>query len=236
MSTPQATAPTGYSPSHMDTNTLSCRMMQQAHELHMKAEAHSVTQAIIQGTVTDKEYASYLANYYLIFEALEKLKGSVPGQLSNSCFNRTIGIQTDLQKVYPQSSFEAYATLHTQATKKYVHYLESISHLPHLLLAHCYVHYLGIMAGGQIQSAKITTKWPEAVSLYDFATSCSSCSVANTFALRGKIKDELNARQYTGTQQQEMIQEAKAAFQYTYNVFEDIASQHHAGQSSSSDY
>jgi heme oxygenase len=119
-------------------------------ELHSKAEKMEFNQRMFRGELSTEEYAKYLYQQLIIFEAIEAK------QLPHPSLARVDKVKEDLLELksdkieYLPTAFE------------YSEYLSSLTQEE--LLPHIYLNYLALAYGGQMMKTKV----PGSGKMYDF--------------------------------------------------------------------
>lgn len=123
---------------------------------HRSAERNRFAKYLISGNITPHEYATYLYNVYLQYNALELLAENhelLDTKLANKIYSDFMKIK-DKNHLY--SVFDA--------SRKYIWYLKTIENDPEKIMAHVYVRHMGDLSGGQIIAKKV----PGEASMYNF--------------------------------------------------------------------
>jgi len=119
-------------------------------DFHKNAERQNFARKLLKGELTDESYAEYLANQYIIYEALERWakKAGILDGIEDIC--RADAIKKDIdQLMYGGFIIKKSAIKYTN----WVHHLYNFK--PILLLAHIYVRHFGDLHGGQMIARRV---------------------------------------------------------------------------------
>jgi len=169
------------------------------NEKHKRAERSKLVHRMLKGAMTEKQYYEYLSNQlmaYYILESYADYKKLFDGIES---IKRTTNISNDLRELEQKHGFET--IMITDATKRYIDYIQDISADPDKLLAHIYVRHMGDLSGGQIIKRYV----PGSGTYYDFSEDVN--------VLKEKLRSKLNDL---------MAEEANKCFDMIYEMFEEL--------------
>jgi len=114
------------------------------HNNHVKAENHKFTKLLLSGTMSKKIYATFLANQFVQYQALETsakhLLAEIPGLARSELILQD---WTELQE----------SVIFFNSTAEYCKYVKGLT--DHQLWAHIYVKHMGDLYGGQLIKTKI---------------------------------------------------------------------------------
>lgn len=120
---------------------------------HKQAEQMPFNQKIMEGKITEKEYADYLRSQYDIFSTIEAKFG-----LPHSEMTRSENILDDLTTLGVEDLGSP-----GNKTREYCNYLSSLNSFEEVF-PHIYLNYMAVMMGGQILKSKV----PGSGRMYDF--------------------------------------------------------------------
>jgi heme oxygenase len=120
---------------------------------HQLAEEHSFTKLLLTGNISNKIYATFLANQLLQYQVLEHCAIHLLKNISGLA--RSDLILQDLLELGEHVIF-------FNSTLEYCQYVKKLD--DHALLAHIYVKHMGDLYGGQIIKQKI----PGSGNMYNF--------------------------------------------------------------------
>lgn len=175
---------------------------------HDAAEAHPLTALIMSGEMSPAMYYEFLCNQLAIYKSVEA-KAHEYGLLAElPGIDRVQAINEDLEELRREHNlfeFEFYDSARLHANR--IHLLDKSG-----VLAHMYVQHMGDMYGGQL----LKTKLPGSCKRYDFVD-------------RGQIVSNLRAMLTD-----DLADEACQAFNFTLDLFDDIANKHNLWDSGQS--
>ena len=166
---------------------------------HQRAERSWFARLMFSGQISDQDYANYLKQQYICYNALEKRFDSLSGDVSfpDSGLKRADSINEDLLELCAEP--DSIPIL--KVTDDYTDYI--LNQCPeHLLYAHVYVRYLGDLKGGQMISKRV----PGSGKYYQFN---------NPEILEGKIRAILR-------DDDDFVSEANKCFNYANDLFDQL--------------
>lgn len=191
---------------------------------HEEAENGVFTQSIMKGTITPAIYRQFLAELYEIYKAIEETAEQnkehetfgvthFPTEL-----NRVGAIEKDLEYYYGANWKEEVKSL-APTTAKYVARIKEVGKTnPTLLIAHCYVRYLGDMSGGRQIKYKLMKHFnsQDGVAFFVFD------QIDNVAHFKEYYFGRMNSITINDNQLAELVIEAKKAFQFNIDLFKDM--------------
>ena len=171
---------------------------------HTYVEELPFVQYLLKGNVSEEHYVVYLAEMAEIYSRLESLADQV-GLLNDlNGLHRAQRIREDLEELSP-----GHVTVLTASTQTYLQYLDQLAQSDRspYLFAHVYVRHLGDMYGGKLIARAVpgTGRW------YQFDN-------------RSELVKAFNAKLSL-----DLADEAKVAFGYFGDIFQDIWSRINIG-------
>jgi heme oxygenase (biliverdin-producing, ferredoxin) len=216
------------------STSLAERLKSETRALHVAAERSSFMGALLRGQMDRPAYGDLLRNLHAIYAALEPALArhaahpALAPMLTPALW-RVPALVHDLQLLdgaagSQRPSFQPLQSIQP-ATRAYVERLHALdATAPELLLAHAYVRYLGDLSGGQmLRSVVARTLAPDcahAVAFYDFGDE------GQTRALTAAFRAGLVQVQVDGRQTDELVDEAKSAFERHRQLFTELATAH----------
>ncbi|XP_014784795.1 heme oxygenase 1 [Octopus bimaculoides] len=194
---------------------------------HEEAENGIFTQSIMKGTVTPAIYRQFLAELYEIYKAIEETAElnkehetfgvtHFPTEL-----NRVGAIEKDLEYYYG-ANWKEEAKSQVPTTTKYVARIKEVGKTnPTLLIAHCYVRYLGDMSGGKQIKYKLMKHFnlgssEDGVAFFVFD------QIDNVAHFKDYYFGRMNSISINDDQLADLVAEAKKAFQFNIDLFKDM--------------
>jgi heme oxygenase len=192
-------------------------------ELHREAERAGIMRDLLRGRVARDGYCALLRNLHALYWALETnlaRHGADPAiaQISLPALARCAALVEDLESLH-NANWERDIPLRP-AMLRYVDRLDAVSRTePRKLVAHAYVRYLGDLSGGQIVRRVIASA---------FALAEDSGQAFYRFpevpdVLAARLRAELNSIALAREEQERLVQEARLAFRYHIELFNQLA-------------
>lgn len=203
---------------------LSATIRAASREQHTEAENSSFVVDLMKGRLSLSDYARYLANLAVVYEALEKqtargtaFAGSDP--IWDAKLNRLPKIENDLVQLgHPHWRTELHAT---DAAQEYARHISSLNGRADIrLLAHHYTRYLGDLSGGQAIAALVARHYgatEDQLSFYRFP------DIESIVHYKENYRKQLDALPVTDADQDLLIAEVQRAFRVNQSIFDDLA-------------
>ncbi|XP_073504706.1 heme oxygenase 2-like isoform X2 [Phyllobates terribilis] len=147
------------------------------------------------------------------------LKGRIKRELFKE-LHRAEALQKDLVYFYGEDWKDTIQCF--EATQAYVDRIRYFGlHKPELLVAHAYTRYMGDLSGGQIlkkvaQRALHLPSTGEGIQFYMFD------DVTNAYKFKQLYRARLNTLELNAEAKEDMVEEAKKAFQFNMQLFEEL--------------
>jgi heme oxygenase (biliverdin-producing, ferredoxin) len=212
----------------MDDYPLSKRLYEETKSVHEQIESMDFILALRNLKLSQKEYAQYLADLKVIYEALEN--GLEDNQelpaikaVYDPKINRVQKLEADLR------SFESENLKPTEAAKEYAEHLQNLSkQAPAYLLAHAYVRYLGDLSGGRMMKKYIEQLFPgEHTAFYNFDELLGDNAIGAKYVdYKNAWKRNLDHLNFTENEKASLVEEAKKGFIYAGNLFNSYSKVH----------
>lgn len=189
---------------------------------HREAETSRVVQSLFRGLVTRDVYGKLLECLYHLYNELERqIEIHRSTEYIDKFYfpelNRAESLYSDLI-FFMGNSYNPGSPL--EKTAKYIDHIKYISGQdPLKLIAHAYVRYLGDLSGGQILGRVIRKT---------FALSSGSGDLFYTFPIedvdqfKNKYRAQLDALPLDKFRKEEILSEAKLAFQLNGEMFSEL--------------
>ncbi|KAF9434921.1 heme oxygenase (decycling) 1 [Entomortierella beljakovae] len=205
---------------------LAADLKESTKSVHTMAERSKFVRHFFRGEITSDVYIKYLISLYYVYRALEM---SLERHRDNSNvdlvyfpeqLSRMKAIEEDLE-FYNGSEWRSTLTAITPAQKSYIDALERCDTTkPELLIAHCYVRYLGDLSGGQILSKKLQkhNNLPEGkgVAFYTFG------NIEDKESFKELYRKRLNQVAVDSETYIEIIEESQQAFVKVIDIFQEL--------------
>ncbi len=213
------------------TAALAERLKTETRALHRAAERSAFMAALLRGDMQREGYGLLLSNLHALYSALELALGRHASHVMIApvflpALWRTQALELDLQALHGSAWRGRLALM--PATQAQVVRLQALdADAPERLLSHAYVRFLGDLSGGQILrrivagSAGLGAQ--DALNFYDFGDAAAARAL--TLAFRTGI-DRLPSNP---AQEEAIVDEAKRAFEWHLQLFDELASASGAG-------
>lgn len=193
--------------------------------IHAKVERHPFVQRIMDQSLLAHQYGEHLTDLVLVYKTMEfELRESQRKEprlkaVFYPLLERAEALAKDLQ----DENFADVRKEPTLAAREYSNRLIFLGECsPLLLIAHAYVRYLGDLSGGMILNKKIVSRWPNASHFYDFRELLEVSGKKSAMGFKALYKESLNNIALTAKEREELIEEAKMAFELSASLFEAI--------------
>ncbi|GAB1610251.1 heme oxygenase 1-like [Argonauta hians] len=195
---------------------------------HEEAENGVFTQSIMKGTVTPSIYRQFLVELYQIYSAMEEMAELNQDHETFGAthfpveLNRVGAIEKDLEYYYGGPEWKTLAKSVAPTTAKYVARITEVGNTnPTLLIAHCYVRYLGDMSGGRQIKYKLSKFFnlgnsKQGLQFFEFD------QISNIKDFKDFYFGRMNSISIDDGQLTELVNEAKQAFRYNIDLFHDM--------------
>lgn len=205
-----------------EMKSLTDRMKERTKQIHQDVTFRPFLEKIRREEADERSYCQYLTDLRAVFEELEFELSFLPTDsalsglyVANLC--RKEAISNDI------AQFQIESLESGKAAKEYVRHLKEIgSKKPHLLAAHAYTHFLALLFGGQLLGGHVRKKWENAAQMYDFNDLLKETGCKATRDYANQYKDKLNQIPFTAAEQEELVEEAQAAFEMTDRMVQEL--------------
>lgn len=204
--------------------SLSATIRAASRAQHTEAENSSFVVDLMKGRLSLEDYARYLANLAVVYEALEQqtaqgIAFAGSAAIWDERLNRLPRIEEDLVHLgYSPWRSELPAT---PAARAYAEHIASLSGRSDIrLLAHHYTRYLGDLSGGQAIAALVARHYgatEQQLSFYRFP------EIEDIVRYKENYRSQLDALALTETQRDLLISEVQLAFRENQSIFDDLA-------------
>ncbi|KAK6165815.1 hypothetical protein SNE40_022656 [Patella caerulea] len=195
-------------------------------DLHRAVENKPFVQTMIMKTITRPAYATYLSQLYFIYKAMEE----VGEHCQNDPYVKPLYFPTELnrEKALIEDLVYFYGEKwesKIKCTPATIRYIDRITYLgesnPAMLIPHNFVRYFGDLSGGQVLKYKMRkslklNEEDKGVQFYIFENVVDGNKFMQFYTNR------LNALELSNAMYDEMLEEARNAFQLNMDLFEDL--------------
>lgn len=205
---------------------LALRLREATAQAHTAAERTAFVRHLFKGTLPREGYVAFLRSLHPVYQALEeglKATTSDPAvrMVYDPALNRTAALEQDLAWFAGPS----WASLPVAAPAvAYAEHLRRVAATaPAGLAAHAYVRYLGDLSGGQMMGKRVATTYgagEAGTNFYAFP------DVPDLDARKHQYRAMLTALPLDAAQQDMVVQEAIAGFDYARQMFETLDREH----------
>ncbi|QHC69166.1 biliverdin-producing heme oxygenase [Rathayibacter sp. VKM Ac-2801] len=207
-STPASTAPPG----------VAAALREATSEEHRHAESRGYITALMQGTLSLREFARYLGQLLPVYEALESRRPARedPALLHDTAVHRVAALRSGLAAL----GVDPASIVPLDATARYVARLESLGEDDGLLhVAHHYTRYLGDLSGGQAIATMMTRHYgatAEQLAFFRFD------GIPNAVHFKRVYRAQLDKLALAPGALDAMVAEARLAFALNAAVFDAL--------------
>ena len=191
--------------------------------LHREAERAGIMRELLRGNVTRGVYCALLRNLQALYMTLE---GNLIRHAADPAIElislpklaRSAALASDLEALHG-ARWEREIPLEA-AMVRYVERLDDLARTaPRTLLAHAYVRYLGDLSGGQIVRRVIAL----ALALTEDTGQAFYRFSEAPEVLAARLRSALDSIVLTSEEQARLVDEARLAFRYHIELFEQLA-------------
>ena len=204
-------------------STLATALREGTVELHREAERAGIMRELLRGRISRGGYCALLRNLHALYVTLEahlKRHAADPAiaLIPLPVLARGAALVSDLESLHG-ARWEREIPLQP-AIVRYVERLDDVARSdPRALLAHAYVRYLGDLSGGQIVCRVIA---PALALTEDSGQAFYRFSEAPE-VLAARLRSALDSIALTPAEQARLVDEARLAFRYHIELFEQLA-------------
>ena len=190
--------------------------------LHREAERAGIMRELLRGRVTRGGYCALLRNLHALYWTLEAnltrhAADPAIALIPLPALARGAALASDLESLYG-ACWEQEIPLQP-AMVRYVERLDDVARTdPRALLAHAYVRYLGDLSGGQIVRRVIAS----ALALTEDSGQAFYRFSKAPEALAARLRSALDSSALTSEEQARLVDEARLAFRYHIELFEQL--------------
>ena len=201
---------------------LAGRLREATGTAHSAAERTAFVKHLFKGTLPREGYVGLIRALYPVYVALEASMGAhkddaVVGMVYDPALNRAESLEQDLV-FFAGKDWKSIPVV--KAASDYAAHLTALgTTMPRGLVAHAYVRYLGDLSGGQMMGrsvAKTYAAGEAGTNFYNFK------KVSDVNGRKNTYRAALTALPLTPKEQDEVVQEAIAGFDYAKRMFEDL--------------
>lgn len=212
-------------PEPLLSTALPARLKLETRDLHSATERSGAMAALLAGRLSRTGYCALLRNLHALYAALEAALRARSGDaavalLQTTALQREAALAADLDTLRGPA-WRSDLPLQP-ATMAYVARLHTLAAQPSpALVAHAYVRYLGDLHGGQVLKRLVARHLglPEdtGTQFYEFGPE------PQVLALRQHLRQALACLPFTVAEQDEVVAEARWAFEQHQRLFEQLA-------------
>jgi heme oxygenase (biliverdin-producing, ferredoxin) len=200
--------------------SLQLRLKTATAAAHARAERSLLMRRVMGGQLPRSGYCRLLLALHGLYAVLDAALAEAASPLWHPALARSAALARDLAALHGQGWQQALDA--GAEARAYAARLEQQRvHEPHLLVAHAYVRYLGDLHGGQMLAAAVRRGLAlgdgEAVAFYDFGPP------AQVLWLRAHLRSGLDALPLTSQQTDQIVAEARWAFDAHERMFAELA-------------
>lgn len=205
---------------------LAARLREATGTAHTAAERTAFVRHLFKGTLPREGYVAFLRALYPVYEALEAGLAATTSDPAvkmayDPALNRTAALEQDLAW-FGGPDWRALPV--AQPADAYAAHLRKLATAaPAGLTAHAYVRYLGDLSGGQMMGKRVATTYgagDAGTNFYAFR------EVADLDARKHQYRAMLTGLPLDAAQQDLVVQEAIAGFDYARQIFETLDAEH----------
>lgn len=205
---------------------LAVRLREATAGAHTAAERTAFVRHLFKGTLPREGYVAFLRSLYPVYEALEAGLAATTSDPAvrmayDPALNRTASLAQDL--AWFAGPDWAKLPVAAPATAYAAHLKDLAARAPAGLTAHAYVRYLGDLSGGQMMGKRVATTYEAGeagTNFYAFR------DVADIDGRKHQYRAMLTALPLDAAQQDLVVQEANAGFDYARQIFETLDREH----------
>ena len=209
------------------SSNLASQLREGTKESHTMAENTAFMKCFLKGIVEREPFRLLTADLYFLYSALEEemqrhKDHPAIAPIYFPALERKAKLEEDLAYSYGENWQALIAP--SPEGQNYVNRIHEVANTePALLVAHCYVRYMGDLSGGQalrnIVRSALDLPPDKGTGLHEFD---QIPTVEARRAFKGKYRDALNELPVDDTLAQHIVDEANLAFRLNRNVFHEL--------------
>ena len=198
------------------------RLREATGAAHTAAERTAFVKHLFKGTLPREGYVGLIRALHPVYVALEAAMGehkddAVVGMVYDPALNRAESLEQDLE-FFGGKDWKSIPVV--KAASDYAAHLTSLGKsMPRGLVAHAYVRYLGDLSGGQMMGRSVAKTYEAGEAGTNFY---SFKNVADVNGRKNTYRAALTALPLTPKEQDDVVGEAIAGFDYAKRMFEDL--------------
>ncbi len=189
---------------------------------HSAAERTAFVKHLFKGTLPRDGYVGLIRALHPVYVALEAAMGAhkddaVVGMVYDPALNRAASLEQDLE-FFAGKDWRSIPVV--KAASDYADHITTLeTSMPRGLVAHAYVRYLGDLSGGQMMGRSVAKTYEAGEAGTNFY---SFKGVSDVNARKNSYRAALTALPLTPKEQDGVVQEAIAGFDFAKRMFEDL--------------
>ena len=201
---------------------LAGRLREATGAAHTAAERTAFVKHLFKGTLLRDGYVGLIRALHPVYVALEAAMGAhkddaVVGMVYDPTLNRAASLEQDLE-FFAGKNWRSIPVV--KSASDYADHLTALGKtMPRGLVAHAYVRYLGDLSGGQMMGRSVAKTYEAGeagTNFYNFK------DVADVNGRKNAYRAALTALPLSQKEQDEVVNEAIAGFDYAKRMFEDL--------------
>jgi heme oxygenase len=191
-------------------------------DVHRDAERSAFVSRFMRGELHKDAYARHLVALHPVYTTLEEAMEDLRDTPRLAPFYipalwRSASLAADLRHL---RGAEWHREEPVPSARRYAEHLRRIrEHTPILLVAHCYVRYLGDLSGGQVLKKVVRQHLGldgEGASFYEFR------EIADVAAFKEGYRRRLDELPLNDGERETLLEEARTAFRLNASIFHDL--------------
>ena len=211
---------------HSAPEGLAQRLREATGTAHSAAERTAFVRHLFKGTLSRDGYTAFIRSLHPVYAALEEGLGAnqgdpVVGMIYDPALDRAPSLERDLA-FFGGPGWRDMPV--TDAAAEYAEHLGELARTaPRGLVAHAYVRYLGDLSGGQMMGKRVAAAYEAGEAGTNFY---AFHAVPDVDARKHQYRAVLTALPLAAGEQDLVVNEAIAGFDYARRIFEELDAKH----------